>query len=76
MGIPGSGVDFVPPAQADEAPAGDVFQVVEVGGEEEHGEDEDEDAVFGGGWGLVKGEGGRGEGGKGATDKLLVKKGM
>ena len=61
MRVPGSGVDFVPPAQADEASAGDVFQVVEVGGEEEHGEDEDEDAV----WGGVSEGGGREDGGDG-----------
>jgi len=41
------GVDFIPPAQADEAAAGDVFEVVEVEGEGEDGEDEDEDEVFG-----------------------------
>lgn len=74
VGVPGSGVDFVPPAEADKAPAGDVFQVVEVGGEEEHGEDEDEDAVLGGGWGVSEGGGGKGDGG--GTNKLLVKKGM
>lgn len=38
------GVDFVPPSQPNKAPPGDVFKVVEVGGEEEHGEDEYEDA--------------------------------
>jgi len=38
-------VDFVPPAQPDEATSGDVFEVVEVGGQEEDGEDEDEDEV-------------------------------
>ena len=48
MGVAGGGVDFVPPAQADEAAAGDVFEVVEVGGEEEHGYYEDEDTVLGG----------------------------
>jgi predicted dienelactone hydrolase len=37
------GVDLVPPAQADEAAAGDVLEVVEVGGEEEDGDDEDHD---------------------------------
>ncbi|RDW94215.1 Zn(II)2Cys6 transcription factor [Aspergillus mulundensis] len=42
--VAGGGVDFVPPAQADEAAAGDVLEVVEVCGEEEEGEDEDEDA--------------------------------
>ena len=34
------GGDFVPPSQSDEATARDVFQVVEVEGEEEEGEDE------------------------------------
>lgn len=47
--VAGGGVDLVPPAQADEAAASDVFEVVEVGGEEEDGEDEDEDARF---WGV------------------------
>jgi hypothetical protein len=58
-------VDFVPPAQADEAAAGDVFEVVEVGGEEEDGDDEDEDAA-----GVLEWDG---EGG-GGTDKLEVKR--
>lgn len=40
-------VDFVPPAQSDESPTGDVFEVVEVAGEEEDGDDEDEDEVGG-----------------------------
>ena len=39
------GVDFVPPAQPDEAAAGDVLEVVEVQGEEEQRDDEDEDEV-------------------------------
>lgn len=43
MRIAGRGVDFVPPAEADEAAAGDVFEVVEIKGEEEEGEYEDED---------------------------------
>lgn len=47
MGVAGLGVDFVPPAETDEAAAGDVFEVVEVGGEEEDGDDEDEDEVGG-----------------------------
>ena len=38
-------VDFVPPAQADEAAAGDVLEVVEIDGEEQEREDEDEDEV-------------------------------
>lgn len=44
MRISGRGVDFVPPTQADEAAAGDVFEVVEIEGEEEEGEYEDKDA--------------------------------
>ena len=42
--IPRRGVDLVPPPQSDEAAAGDVFQVVEIEGQEEQGEYEDEDA--------------------------------
>lgn len=45
MRVAGGRVDFVPPAQPDEAAAGDVFEVVEVGGEEEDSDDEDEDEV-------------------------------
>lgn len=40
-------IDLVPPAQPHEAAPSDVFQVVEVGGQEEDGQDEDEDAVQG-----------------------------
>ena len=40
-------VDLVPPAEADEAAAGNVLDVVEVDGEEQHREDEDEDEVLG-----------------------------
>jgi hypothetical protein len=43
--VAGGGVDFVPPAQADEASAGDVLEVVEVCAEEEEGQDEDKDAA-------------------------------
>ncbi|RDW67836.1 hypothetical protein BP6252_09232 [Coleophoma cylindrospora] len=43
--VTGLGIDFVPPAQAHEPPAGDVLEVVEVDGEEEDGDDEDEDAA-------------------------------
>ncbi|RDW73934.1 hypothetical protein BP5796_07376 [Coleophoma crateriformis] len=43
--VAGLGIDFVPPAQAHEPPAGDVLEVVEVDGEEEDGDDEDEDAA-------------------------------
>ena len=45
MRIAGSGVDFVPPAETHKTSAGDVLQVVEIGGEEEDGDDEDEDTV-------------------------------
>lgn len=36
-------VHLVPPAQADEAPPGNILEVVEVGGQEEDGDDEDHD---------------------------------
>lgn len=45
FGVARGRVDLVPPAQAHETAAGDVFQVVEVGGEEKDRYDEDEDAV-------------------------------
>lgn len=45
MALPRGRVDFVPPPQPDQSPACDVLQVVEVRGEEEHGDDKDEDAV-------------------------------
>ena len=35
MGVPGLSVDFVPPAEPHKATSGDVFEVVEVGGEKE-----------------------------------------
>ena len=41
MRVAGGGVDFVPPAEADETSTGNVFEVVEVGGEEKEGDDED-----------------------------------
>ena len=47
MAIPGLRVDFVPPAEPHETTAGDILEVVEVGGEEEDGDDEDEDEVGG-----------------------------
>lgn len=61
-------VDFVPPAEPDEAPARDVLEVVEVAREEEDGDDEDHDPVsrvlvvrlrghgwlLGGTWGLER----------------------
>lgn len=43
LGLARGRVDLVPPAEADEAAAGDVLEVVEVGGEEEDGDDEDHD---------------------------------
>ena len=43
LGVARVGVDFVPPAETDEAAAGDVLEVVEVGCEEENGDDKDHD---------------------------------
>lgn len=37
-------VDFIPPPQSHQTPAGDIFEVVEVDREEEDCEDEDKDA--------------------------------
>jgi hypothetical protein len=45
MRVSGLSVDFVPPAEAYEAPTGDILEVVEVGCEEEDGDDEDKDEV-------------------------------
>lgn len=45
MALPRGRVYLVPPPQPDQSPACDVLQVIEVGGEEKHGDDEDEDAV-------------------------------
>ena len=45
MAFAGVGVDFVPPSQANEPTSSDVFEVVEVDGEEDECEYEDEDAV-------------------------------
>ena len=45
MAVARVGVDFVPPPQTDEATARDVLEVVEVDGEEDEGEDENEDTV-------------------------------
>lgn len=42
----GLSVDFVPPAESYETAAGDVLEIVEVGGEEEDGDDEAEDEVL------------------------------
>jgi hypothetical protein len=45
--VPRCTVDLVPPAQPDEAPPRNVLQVVEIGCEEQDGDDEDEDEVGG-----------------------------
>lgn len=47
LGVARRGVHLVPPAQPDQPAAGDVLDVVEVGGEQEDRDDEDEDAVGG-----------------------------
>ena len=47
MAIPRRGIDLIPPPQPHEPAAGDVLQVVEVGREDEHGDDEDEDKARG-----------------------------
>ena len=47
VAVAGGGVDLVPPAQTNEASAGNVLQVVEVGCEQQDGDDEDEDEVGG-----------------------------
>lgn len=44
MRIPRRCVDFVPPPQPDEAPPGDIFQVIEIGGEQKDGDDKDKNA--------------------------------
>lgn len=46
LAVAGRGVDLVPPPQAHEAAAGDVLEVVEVGGQQEDRDDEDEYQVF------------------------------
>lgn len=43
LGVARGRVDLVPPAEADEAAARNVLEVVKVGGEEEDGDDEDHD---------------------------------
>lgn len=40
-------IDFVPPSQANKPPSSNVFEVVEVDGEQDDGEDENKDEVFG-----------------------------
>ena len=47
MAISRRRINFVPPPQPHEPPPGDVFQVVKVGSENEHGDDEDEDEAGG-----------------------------
>ena len=70
MTVPTRRVDFVPPSQPHQSASGDVFQVVEVGGEEEHRYYEDEDAVWGVFSFAVGGKMGEGKG----TNKLSVRK--
>jgi hypothetical protein len=41
VGIPSRRVYFIPPAQANEAAASDVFEIVEIRGEKEDGDYED-----------------------------------
>jgi len=43
MRIPSLRIYFVPPSKPYETTSGDVFEVIEIGCEEEHGDDEDED---------------------------------
>jgi hypothetical protein len=43
FGVARGRVDLVPPSETDEATAGNVLEVVEVGGEEEDGDDKDHD---------------------------------
>lgn len=66
MAVPRASIDLVPPAQPDEPAPGDVFQVVEIGREEEHGDYEDEDAGLSGGVLLARDLvwGGKGRGGE------------
>lgn len=42
MAVPRRRVHLVPPPQPHEPPPGDVLEVVEIRGQEEHGDDEDE----------------------------------
>lgn len=47
VAVAGLGIDFVPPAQADEASSSDVFQVVKVYCQQDDGDNKDEDIVAG-----------------------------
>jgi putative component of membrane protein insertase Oxa1/YidC/SpoIIIJ protein YidD len=40
-----AGIDFVPPTQAHQSPPSNVFQIVEIDGEQDYRDDEDEDVV-------------------------------
>jgi len=44
MRIPGLRIYFVPPSKSNETTSSDVFEVIEIGCEEEYGDDKDEDA--------------------------------
>jgi hypothetical protein len=43
--VAGCGVHFVPPAETDQSASGNVLEIIEVCGEKEKGEDEDEDTI-------------------------------
>lgn len=45
MAVASLWIRFVPPAQTNQPAAGDVFQVVEIGGKQKDGDDEDENKV-------------------------------
>lgn len=47
MAVPRSRIDFIPPSQPHKPSPRNVLQVVEIRGEEEHGNDEDEDEAGG-----------------------------
>lgn len=44
VGIARLRIDFIPPSKTHEAPASDIFEVVEIDCEEKDGDDEDQDA--------------------------------
>ena len=81
MTIPRTRIDFIPPAQPNEPAPRYVFQVVEIGGEEEHCYYEDEDAggfvsmfgLKGGDWDWGEREEGReGMGGWGGEGEVQI----
>lgn len=46
VAVAGLSIDFVPPAQTDQSSASDILEIVEVDGQEDDGNDENEDVVF------------------------------